>query len=229
MKKMLVLFLCVFSIISLTSCGVIGTAGKLLFELNSDGTYSVYGDIDNMDMTEVEIPETYLGLPVTHIRENAFTYFGNLKSVTIPSSITVIENYAFSSCTSLTYISIPKSVKIIEERAFTHCTNLTTVYIEEGSELETIGAYAFNECKSLNSFTIPSTVTSIGDRAFASCENLTTLTILNSNMTINEFAFNGCWNVQEVYFSGTEEQWSRMVGYYSELQNATIHYSYSKQ
>lgn len=89
--------------------------GQLLkFQLNEDGTsYSVLGANEN-SITDIVIPSTYEGLPVTTIAENAFRIYENqrfgLTSIFIPQSITTIENYAFFNATSLTSIVIPESV-----------------------------------------------------------------------------------------------------------------------
>ncbi len=60
------------------------------------------------------------------------------------------------------------------------------VFIEDG--VTTIGSNAFHNCKGLVSITIPKTVTSIGTGAFQNCTNL-----LN------------------VYYTGTAEEWARIV------------------
>ena len=87
----------------------------------------------------------------------------NLKSITIPSSVTEIDNSAFSGCTSLTSITIPNSVEIIQGFAFNGCTNLESVSLPDS--LIEIVWYAFDGCTSLT-ITIPNSVDRIGDNAF---------------------------------------------------------------
>lgn len=88
--------------------------------------------------TDVVIPDTLDGYPVTAIGANAFEGKG-LTSVTIPNTVTSIGNFAFRS-NSLTSIVIPDSVI-------------------------TIGSSAFRS-NSLTSINIPTSVTSVGSSAF---------------------------------------------------------------
>ncbi|MCD8206846.1 MAG: leucine-rich repeat protein [Bacteroidales bacterium] len=103
-----------------------GWSRHLVFSLEGDG-YRVEGKGGCTD-SDVSIPPEYNGKPVTAIRDYAFWDCPDLKSVTIPDSVTSIGFKAFSNCTYLTRITIPSSVTFIGERAFCGCTFLTTVY-----------------------------------------------------------------------------------------------------
>ena len=98
--------------------------------------------------TDISIPETLGGVPVTQI-----------------------GNYAFYDCSSLTSVVIPKSVTTIGVGVFEACSSLTSVVIPEG--VTSIGHSAFSGCSSLTEVVIPKGVTSIGDLAFYYCSALT--------------------------------------------------------
>ncbi len=53
----------------------------------------------------VDIPNTYKGKPVVEIGEHAFSLADNIKSITIPDSVTSIGDSAFSVCHNLTSIT----------------------------------------------------------------------------------------------------------------------------
>lgn len=83
-----------FSVLGLTACEANDTPG-LAYTLTDEGTYSVYAD-SATELTEIVIPTTYNGKPVTKIADNGFTICVNLKTVSIPGSVTSIGNYALA-------------------------------------------------------------------------------------------------------------------------------------
>lgn len=112
-----------------------GTEG-LLFTLLEDGmSYSV--NAGSATEGDVFIPAYHNGLPVTsigyigfanvqdddsienfEIGQYGFLKCNNLKSVVIPSTVTVIGDWAFVLCENLESIVIPESVKEVGEFAF---------------------------------------------------------------------------------------------------------------
>ena len=152
------------------------TSEGLKFALNKDGQSYYVKEIGNCTDTDIIIPDTYKGLPVTSIGHQAFSYSGNsITSVIIPNSVTSIAHYAFEYCTALTSITIPNSVTSIGTGSFAGCTSLTTVIL--GNSMTSIGEYAFEDCTSLTSVTIPASMTSIANDAFSRCTSLISITV----------------------------------------------------
>ena len=110
------------------SSGASSYSKGLKYILSSDGTYYIVSGIGSCTDTDIVIPSTYNGIPVTIIGERAFYNCTGLTSITIPDSITSIENYAFYGCSGLTSITIPESVTSIGIWAFAYCTGLTKIY-----------------------------------------------------------------------------------------------------
>lgn len=77
--------------------------------------------------SDVIIPASYQGLPVTQIRNIAFYNCKQITSVTIPTYVTSIGNYAFEFCENLTSITISNSVIRIGDGAFYNCYKLTSI------------------------------------------------------------------------------------------------------
>lgn len=161
------------------------------FYLKQNDTYEVTGYIGTK--TELVIPSTYLGIPVTSIGDWAFGYRSSLTSVIIPSNITVIGNQAFYQCSSLSNIDISTSVFSIGTYAFFQCISLTNIVLP--TDLLYIGFLAFSECTGLSSITVPSGVISINYYAFENCVNLETIVIPLSVSFMGDSIFGGCSNL----------------------------------
>lgn len=75
-----------------------------------------------------------------------------------------------------------KNIKNIGKNSF---AGLSISQLEINEGVETIGANAFQNCLDLTSVTLPSSLTLIGDKAF-----------------------DECWNIKNVYYNGTVEEWA---------------------
>jgi len=151
----------------------------------------------------------------------------DIQTVNIESGVTKISNGAFKDCTSLTSVTIPDSVTDISGAVFQKCTSLRNIVIPES--VTSIGGTAFDYCISLQSVEIPAGVTSINRYTFSQCSSLRSVTIPVSVTTILDSAFKSCGALTDVYYGGTEEQWSRVSidTDNEDLKNATIHYGSS--
>ncbi len=108
---------------------------------------------------------------VKDIGWNAFYGSVNLKSIEIPSSVTIIEDGAFDTCKSLSNITIPDGVTSIGVGTFYGCTNLSSINIPYS--VMSISHSAFQNCISLTNITLPNSGTSIESGAFSGCKNTT--------------------------------------------------------
>lgn len=126
----------------------------------------------------------------TNIGGQAFGSFRNLKSVSIPSTVEVIDEYAFYDCGSLERIVIPEGVRELRQDAFVFCSQLKEVSLPQSLTL--LGSYAFRVCTALEEITIPSHVNTIGNRAFSGCSNLKRVIIEDGVKRIGANAFSGC-------------------------------------
>ena len=104
---------------------------------------------------------------VTSIGNAAFSYCGQLSSVSIAESVTAIGNYAFNFCSNLTEVTLPTELTSIGTYGFSHC-GMTDITIPGGS----IGQYAFSDCP-LTNVTLMEGVTAISGDAFLGCTKLT--------------------------------------------------------
>ena len=170
----------------------IGATEGIIYDKSDDGTYAMVVAYDG-SATKIRIADTYEGLPVKTIYNNAFQN-KEITFVIIPDSVTSIGSAAFCDCSDLTSIVIPDSVTSIGDAAFYCCFDLTSIVIPDS--VTSIGNSAFTNCNKLISIVIPNSVTTIGDRAFSSCFGLTSVVIGDSVTFIGSEAFNGCSKLQ---------------------------------
>lgn len=164
-------------------------------------------------LTFVMIPDN-----VITIGNNAFTGCMNLEQVYVGSGVTSIGKEAFDRCQKLEYIEV-----YLENEAFSN-DEYGVLFDKNKTKL-----LQYPPCRESYSYRIPDGVTTIGVSAFAWSENLTEIIIPVSVTNIEDFAFQPCENISDVYYTGTPAQWSAIKKGLAcdSLLNATIHYNYS--
>ena len=205
----------------------------LAYTLSSDGTYYIVSGIGDCTDTQILIPETYQGLPVKEIGNDAFSNCTGITSISIPEGVTTIGQWAFNQCTGLTEITIPQSATTLGNYLFYGCTSLKEVALPNGvtavitymfynctglerveipESVTTIGSFAFYNCTSLKWVEIPAKVKTIGSQAFCN-SGLTSLVIPDSVTVIGTQAFSGCTGLMEVTLSENLTQIGTQVFY----------------
>ncbi|MCH5351772.1 MAG: leucine-rich repeat domain-containing protein [Clostridiales bacterium] len=172
-------------------------AGDFEFTLNDTGyTAGQYGGKD----AHVTIPSSYNGKKVTAVGKWAFYYKKDVKSVTIPSSVTRIEDFAFK-ISGLESVVVPNSVNYVGQNAFEGCLDLKSATLPRG--LKRISRYTFWQCP-LDSVVIPETVTVIEDHAFYECKSLESITIPSAVKEIGDGAFLYCGALTRAHFESPD-------------------------
>ncbi len=119
---------------------------------------------DCNDLKSITIPDS-----VTTISSNAFSGCSSLETVVFGQGLRKIEGFAFEK-TALEEVDIPASVKILERGVFLDCSKLKKVVLHEG--LEKIPSRVF-EGTAIEEIVIPKSVKILDLRAFENCPNLT--------------------------------------------------------
>ena len=125
----------------------------------------------------------------------------------IGTNTTSIDN-TYQGNTEITKVIIPNNV---------------TEFATDGSDT---GGQCFRGCTNLTEVVVGSGITKITYACFYDCSSLAKVTIPTSVTTISEFAFGGT-ALTDVYYKGTQEQWSsiNIENNNTPLTNATIHYN----
>ena len=190
-------------------CGKAASIG-LSFSLK-DNEYTL-ADIGDCEDTDIIIPKTYNGCPVSAIGNRAFSSCSTLTRVTIPDSIISIGYRVFSYCDSLTNISVAENNQYfisVDGNLYDKDKSTIIQYsigkpdnsfiIPDG--VTSIGSESFSGCINLTSVAIPDSVTSIGSSAFYNCSSLTSITIPDSITSIDSGAFGWCSGLTSVMWN----------------------------
>lgn len=243
LKIMLIVTVACMLIFALASCDEDTTtpeikepAEGLEFTLNNDGESYFISGIGTCTSTDIVIPDTYEGKPVTSINEYAFSGQTSLTAITIPDSVTSIGWYAFCDCTSLQSLTIGSGVTTIGEYAFRGCTSLKDVYyqgsVEDWCNID-LGGPTTNPCyygadlyikgELLADAVIPDGVKKIDSYAFYGCTSLASVVIPNSVTGIYDGAFSCCTSLASVTLgNGVTSIESSAFWGCSSLTNVTI-------
>lgn len=142
----------------------------ITWTLDSNGTKTYTGTGALPDIIQWDGPPNFeyrtysliIGEGITGIGREFFSYSENLKTVSLPSTLTYIGDYAFSNCSMLQSINIPDSVQSIGRGAFAACKALQNINVPDG--ITAIEERTFNGCSALQ-VALPETVKSIGSYA----------------------------------------------------------------
>ncbi len=174
-------------------------------------------------LSRVEIPSTLKTIP-----SRAFEDCVKLRKLIIAEGVINVGEYAFSGCAELEEVDLPLSVKKVKEAAFEKCPSLATIKVPA----EAIYAFKFEDeyYQTHSEGRLKTVVITCGEvipkRAFMNCYGLTSVTIPQSLLKISASAFAKCTAITDVYFDGSENDWSyiKFGLFNSSLKNAEIHY-----
>lgn len=181
------------------------------------------------------------------IEKSAFSHSG-LTRIELPNSLQTLGEGAFNSCANLAEASLGNTLVYLNRETFLDCEKLERVTI--GNSIKSIGPFAFANCFALAEISFPQALEQIGESAFFSCFALTELIILDKTnyigtgafeycealeriaigsglKNVEAYAFYGCGALSEVYYNGTEEDFTRIVvgGNNEPFLNATVYYA----
>lgn len=219
---------------------------NIYVDANNKNYSSKNGVLFNKDKTTLiycPMAKTTFTIPngVTSIGDGAFSRC-NLTEIIIPSSVRSIGVAAFWYSRNLTSVTIPSGVTSIGDRAFTDCPKLSYIKVlPSNNYFSSEDGVLFNKDKTKliqyplgkesTSYTIPDGVEIIGNSAFRSCSTLKSITIPNSLIRIEAWAFATTFEnfffLDDVYYNGIQSEWNNISidGSNPALESATIHYN----
>ena len=127
------------------------------------------------------------GNEVEYIPASLCSGMKNIKELTIPNSVTLIDSSAFSGCTTLSKVNYLGTVDEWAKIDFKYSSSNPTYYAKylyindelltelKITSADSIKNYAFSNCKSIKSVEIGESVNEIGSYAFSGCSGLTSI------------------------------------------------------
>ena len=159
----------------------------------------------NGSETAVVVADSYQGVPVTRIDNDAFA-LRPIISVHLPDTVTSIGFSAFYFCTRLQQITLSNNLQAIGGSAFENCDLLMQVEIPDS--VKTVGRRAFANCNGLTSVTFGNSVVYIGSRVFENSRNVTMVTL---KQTSGWASGNKGFTVEELSNTATAARYMRVT------------------
>ena len=152
----------------------IKTISKYFFTKTTANAIKINGELEiipNYSFRNANIKHVFVGDGVFEIGEGAFLG-SDIETVSLPSSLRVIQDSAFKFCEKLKKVDISEGLEKIESFAFSACYNLKVIIFP--SSLRYIGSYAFSpysyyEEMKIGKVVIGKSIETIESSAFQSC------------------------------------------------------------
>ena len=219
---------------SVTSIDTYAFAGTFLKEivfpanLKTIGPWAFY----NTPLKRVDIPAS-----VTSIGERAFYECLSLAEFTVDEANAAYQSiggalFSKNGTEMISYgaghtaasYTVPDGVKRLHPSTFSYTEALEEVNLPD--TLEEIDNWAFGHT-GLKQVTVPAHVTPIQFNAFGDCDNLVSATLPARLTTLEDWVFGGSEALKDIFFEGTEEQWSSLTeGHEETLEGVTMHYRF---
>ncbi len=180
--------------------------------LNKDGTTLLLYPSGRTDST-YNVPKG-----VTFIGERSFSGNEYIENIILPHGTTATGASAFGLCKNLTSISLPDTLTIIGSQSFSSCKKLTEIKLP--TNLEVIGKQAF-AYSGLKHVDIPYGITEISENSFQYATSLKSVSIPDSVVSINDYAFYGT-NLTDISIPNSVKSIGDLVFCSAPLESITI-------
>lgn len=189
-----------------------GTTGDLTWQFSENtGTLYISGNGNGYNYTTYlsvpwknskdKITSVYVDEGVKSLGNCFFQACGNLKFVSLPTTLTRIGKNCFYNCSSLSQIEIPSGCSTYVDGCFSGCTSLKYIDVPSNGAT-TIPTSMFYNCSSLETVSLGADFTTVEGNAFGNCTSLNTVvwnnasfgtestsdTVFDRNISINFYA-----------------------------------------
>ena len=124
------------------------------------------------DAADVVVPSMHWGKPVNILFDDLFKGHGEIRSVSIPDTVTEIGGFVFDGCNGLKHVELPAALESMWQYAFARCGVESITLPDRYTQ---IIPFTFLDCKSLRRVVCGSGMKKIYAQAFRGCDSLTDL------------------------------------------------------
>ena len=171
--------------------------------------------------TDVSIPDTLAGLPVTAIGSSAFENNTKLTDIFMPATVTNLEPLALHGCSALNFIVVDGNNPAYNSINGVLFDKTDTVLVQypggrSGDYVIPAGVHvvkdsAFANCQNLTGIEIPGSTTALGSNTFFNCLSLGQVKIDNGLTEIGPKDFFDCISLTNIFIPGSISN----IGYFA--------------
>ena len=168
---------------------------EFLYQMNYDeASYTVMHY--NGRAEDAVIPGSFLGKPVTIIFDKLFAGHAELRSVSIPDTVTDLGEFVFDGCLNLRRVDLPSGLLYLWGYTFCRC-GIEEIVLPD--QVRVIPSYAFKDCKRLRKVVCGSGLKKISPWAFGGCEQLAEV-VHGPDVVISPKAFENNGRILEIQY-----------------------------
>ena len=200
MKKTLLLALAACCLAQVAGAQTVTQQG-LTFKLDANSRTATVSDCNEETVSaELSIPSSvsYEGTDyaVTAVGRRAIFNIGTITSITVPSSVKVLDDSCFYYCDKVTSVTLPDGLTYIGSCAMQNMKALTSISVP--NSVTTLGESAFYGDKGLTQVSLGNGISEIDDWTFQGCTGLTSFTIPASVQRLGSYVFYGCSKLTKI-------------------------------
>ena len=163
--------------------------------------------IDRYAFKGSKIEKIYIPDSVTITGMAVFSNCSKLTDVRLSENLKTLQVSTFYGCSSLKTITLPNSITWLRDEVFRSCSKLESIVL--GDNITTLGENLFWNTPKLSEITIGKGITKIGYAVFDN-SGIKKITIHAGVTEIGQNALDA-YNLSEIIFEGTMEQWNSIT------------------
>lgn len=156
------------------------------YKIIDDGTFAVMSYAG--DEAEVTVPRLSEKQPVTLIADCIFRGHGEIRSISLPETLSELGGFVFDGCVRLRKVELPDGLRAMWQYAFVR-SGIETIDVP--GTVASIVSFTFKDCVNLREAILHRETKKIHAWAFQGCTALRTVTV-PPDAEIHPLAFEGC-------------------------------------